>query len=496
MSTVAHRRTAPDWLAHPVGYLGLGLTVAAVLALAARVGLSGAMTVGAALYALPVVLLVLRYPIAVLYLLLGLCFCANGLSRYVDAPFGLMVDGLLALGWAVTLLRRFPRNWDTPGDPRRWPELTQDGFVLSALWFGFVVLELANPDAQSRSAWAYAMRNVGLYQVLTVGLAYFHLRSAKQLRRVLHIILGISVLGALWGIRQKYFWLDAAEEHWLFAEEHATQHILFGELRTFSFYSDAGQFGASQAMAFLMAVVLLIRPPSWRHAVFYAAAFALCFVGFGISGTRGALAVPAAGGLVYLLVSRNTAILAAGVCVMIGSYGLLRYTSVGHGVKQVQRMRTALDPNEPSLLVRLRNQELLGHQLAGKPLGAGIGSSGFWGRRFSPNTIFAQTATDSYYVRLWVETGVVGLGLHLLMLGYFLGVGVHRVWHTLDPVLRHQRAAMLCAFAGMLLASYGNQVFNQFPTALIMSLAVPVMCSAHWEPERAERAVAQAGERT
>ena len=484
MPRAATIRSGAEWLMHPAGMLGLLATVAAVIALGAKVGLAKAATLGVGLYALPVVALAIRFPVVVIYVLVALCFTANGLARYVDAPFGMMVDGLLVLGWVATLLRRFPRNWDTPGDPRAWPELREDGFVLSLLWFGYIVFELGNPAAQSRVAWAYAMRSMGFYQVLTVGLAYFHLRDSRHLKHVLHLFLALSVLGALWGIRQKYFWLDAAEEHWLFAEEHATQHILFGELRTFSFYSDAGQFGASQAMAFLMAGILAVGAPSWRHRAAYAVAFALCFVGFGISGTRGALAVPAAGGMVYLLVSRNTRIFVLGALVMAMSYGVLRYTSLGHGVKQVQRMRTALDPNEPSLLVRLRNQELLSHHLAAKPLGAGVGSSGFWGNRFSPNTIFAQTATDSYYVRLWVETGVVGLALHLFMLGYFLGCGGARVWHTLDPVLRHRRAAMLCGFAGMLLASYGNQVFNQFPTALMVALAVPVLCGGHWRPER------------
>lgn len=479
---------------HPLSLIGFALTAAALVALGAKVGLARAATLSAGLYALPIVALAIRFPVVVIYGLIVLCFTANGLARYVDAPFGMMVDGLLVLGWIATLLRRFPRNMDGRGDPRSWPELREDGFVLSLLWFAFIVLQLANPEAQSRTAWAYAMRSMGFYQVLTVGLAYFHLRESRHLKHVLHIFLAISVLGAIWGIRQKYFWLDAAEEHWLFAEEHATQHILFGELRTFSFYSDAGQFGASQAMAFLVAGILAVGAPSWRHRLAYGLAFGLCFVGFGISGTRGALAVPAAGGMLYLIVSRNTAVFFAGLLAMATTYGLLRYTSVGSGVKQVQRMRTALDPNEPSLLVRLRNQELLSHQLAGKPLGAGVGSSGFWGNRFSPNTIFAQTATDSYYVRMWVETGVVGLALHLAMLGYFLGCGAARTWHTLDPVLKHRRAAMLCGFAGMLLASYGNQVFNQFPTALMVALAVPVMCGGHWRPEHGGEA--EAADRT
>jgi len=457
------------------------MTMVAIVALGFKIGADKTIQLSVLLYAVPIVMLVFRFPILSIYMLLILCFGANGISRYIPAQWGLMIDGTLVLGWMATLARRFPRNLDAEGDPRVWAELKQDGFVLSLLWFMFVLVELVNPEAQSRAAWFYAMRNMGFYQVLAVGLAYFHIRSRGQLKFMLHVIFGISILGALWGIRQKFFWLDAAEEHWLYAEDHATQHILFGELRTFSFYSDAGQFGASQAMIFLMAGIMALKPSSERARIYYIITFIFCFLGFGISGTRGALAVPAAGGLMYLVVSRNIKILILGLAVMIGTYSMLRYTSMFSGVKQVQRMRTALDPNEPSLMVRIRNQEFLGYKLEGKPLGAGIGSSGFWGNRFSPNTVFAQTATDSYYVRVWVETGIVGLSLHLLMLGFFLGGGGYRVWHTTDPVLKHQRASLLCGYAGMLFASYGNGVFNQFPTALIICLAVPVMLSAHWD---------------
>ncbi|MFK8057294.1 MAG: O-antigen ligase family protein [Saprospiraceae bacterium] len=473
-------RSGHDWLTHPIGLLGLVVTMAALIGLGFKVGADKTIQLSILIYVIPMVLVVFRYPVVSIYLLLLLCFGANGISRYIPAQWGLMIDATLVLGWVATLARRFPRNWDTDGDPRTWEELKEDGFVLSLLWFMFILVELGNPDASSREAWFYAMRNMGFYQVLAVGLAYFHIRTRGQLKFMLHVIFGISVVAALWGIRQKYFWIDAAEEHWLYAEEHATQHILFGELRTFSFYSDAGQFGASQAMMFLMAGIMALKPSSERARVFYIITAILCFVGFGISGTRGALAVPAAGGLMYLVVSRNMKILILGLVVMIGTFSILRYTSMFSGIQQVQRMRTALDPNEPSLMVRIRNQEFLGSQLADKPLGAGIGSSGFWGNRFSPNTVFAQTATDSYYVRVWVETGIIGLSLHLLMLGFFLGAGGYRVWHTTDPVLKHQRAALLCGYAGMLFASYGNGVFNQFPTALIICLALPVILSDHW----------------
>ncbi len=479
-------RDAKDWLSHPVGIAGIVLTVLAVVAVGFKLGLAGSLALTVLLYGLPTLLLIVRYPVLSVYLLIAVGFFSNGLSRYVNAPWGLLVDVLLVVGWLATLVRRFPRNYDTPGDPRRWPELTQDGLVLSFLWFAYLILEIANPEVQSREAWLYSMRAVGLYPVLAVGLGYLHLRERHQVRTMLRMILLFSVIGTLWGIRQKFFFLDAAEEHWLYAEDHAPQHVLFGVLRTFSFYSDAGQFGASQAMVLLMAGILAIRPPSEGARVFYITAAVLCFVGFGISGTRGALAVPAAGGMMYLLVSKNAQIFLLGALVMAMSYGLLRYTSVASGIQQVQRMRSALDPEEASLMVRLENQETLRHHLEGKPFGVGIGAAGFWGLRFTPNTIWANTATDSYYVRLWVEAGVIGLGLHLFVLGYVLGAGAYRVWHTADPVFRHERAAMLCGYAGILLACYGNQVLSQFPTALIVYFAIPVVLSDRWaeEPRR------------
>lgn len=476
-------RAPGEWLGHPLGMCGIIVTVAAVVALGLRVGLAGSLALTTVIYGLPLLLLIVRYPILSIYLLVAVAFLANGVGRYVDAPWGLLVDALLVVGWLATLARRFPRNFDTAGDPRNWPELRRDGFVLSLLWFAYLLLEIANPEAESQEAWLYSMRAVGLYPVLAVGLGYFHLRERRHLRTLLWMVLGFSVLGALWGIRQKFFFLDGAERHWLFAEGHARQHVLFGVLRTFSFYSDAGQFGASQAMVLLMACIMAIRPPSEGARAFYLVTATLCLVGFGISGTRGALAVPAAGGMMYLLVSRNAQVFCLGALLMGGAYGLLRYTSVASGVEQVQRMRSALDPEEASLQVRLENQETLRYHLEGKPFGVGVGAAGFWGLRFTPDTIWANTPTDSYYVRLWVETGVVGLALHLFVLGYVLGAGAARVWHTADPVLRHERAALLCGYAGILLASYGNQVLSQFPTALIVYLAIPVLLSDRWSEE-------------
>ena len=108
-------------------------------------------------------------------------------------------------------------------------------------------------------------------------------------------------------------------------------------------------------------------------------------------------------------------------------------------------------------------------------MGGGIGSAGYWGNRFSPNTLLAQTPTDSYYVKIWAETGIIGLCLHVLMLGYFVGKGGVILWNLKDPGLKYQIMAMYCGMVGVLFASYGNQVFSQMPTGMIMSVFRPLI---------------------
>jgi len=53
---------------------------------------------------------------------------------------------------------------------------------------------------------------------------------------------------------------------------------------------------------------------------------------------------------------------------------------------------------------------------------------------------------DSWYVRIWVEMGVVGLSLHLLHLFICLGVGMYNITRIKDPHLRTQMIALAAGF--------------------------------------------------
>jgi hypothetical protein len=139
-------------------------------------------------------------------------------------------------------------------------------------------------------------------------------------------------------------------------------------------------------------------------------------------------------------------------------------------------MRTAFDPNDASLQVRLDNQKILGKYMASRPFGGGIGHGGVKAQRFLPNAFLSQVATDSWYVLVWVEQGIVGLLLHLFILFYTVGKASYKVMFKIrDPLLKLKIMALISGMFGVMVASYGNAVLGGMPTGILIYVSMAIM---------------------
>ena len=424
------------------------------------------MVVGLAIILLPLVLvyltaLMLKPRIGIITIII-FSFFVIGLSRYFAATWGLIVDGLLFLMYLSLFFTAFKRKI-------KWSKAKSQLTLLVSVWMGYAFLQIANPEAVSRVAWFYAMRGIALYQWMIIPLLFLLFNKPKDLKIFLMIWGILSLLGTLKGMQQLFLGVDPFEQRWLDGGGHIT-HVLFGELRIFSFYSDAGQFGASQGhTAVVFGILALFVKKNLKLKLFFIVVALAGIYGMLISGTRGAIAVPAMGGIVYLILKKNIKILLLGAVMGIGVYVFFAHTTILNNNAQIRRMRTAFDPNDASLQVRLANQRKLSTYLASRPLGGGIGATGNWGQRFTPHTFLANTATDSWFVAIWADMGIVGLWLHLFILFFVLVTGAYNAMFRLkDPWLRGQITALTCGLAGIMAASYGNGVFGQFPTGVLM----------------------------
>jgi hypothetical protein len=345
------------------------------------------------------------------------------------------------------------------------------------LWFGYTLFELFNPEARSISAW-FSGRGVSLYMLLTVPLTLLFIDTNKKLNTFLYVWGILSLLATLKGVMQHFWGVDQWERAWLNEGNYKT-HILFGKLRSFSFMSDAGQFGANQAYSAVVAFIVSLSFKDLRKKIFFLTVAVAGLYGMVISGTRGAMSVPIAGLAVFFVLRKNIRVLITGALVLIAVVVFFKFTSIGQGNAQIRRMRTAFDPKDASLMVRLDNQRKLRSYLATRPFGGGIGHAGVKAQRFLPYAFLSNVPTDSGYVLVWAEMGIVGLILLLFILFWVLIKSCYRIMFRIrDPILKLKFAALASGMSGIMVANYGNAVLGQMPTNVLIYISMALLMNS------------------
>lgn len=394
-----------------------------------------------------------------LYVVLVMSFILPILGRYVPSaiPYGLAIDLFLVLGLLMYSVKNYKNvDFNRLKHPIVWMML---------LWMAYIVLQIFNPQAYSFEAWFYSMRGIGLYQLLIFLLLFLTFNAKKDLKPFMYTWLAFSVLGALWGIKQHMFGVSVAEQRWL-NEGGAVTHVLFGKLRIFSYYFDAGTFGAAMGQISLICGIIMMSPLfSKKMRITMGILALLFFYSLMISGTRGALAVPGIGGILYLLLTKNMRILIPGLVVIVLAFSFLKFTKIGQSNYEINRLRTSLDPNNASLNTRVVNRARLTVYLQDKPFGGGLGTTGSWGNRFSPGTWLAHFEPDGLYTRIRAETGLLGRNFYVGIWLVILALGCRLVLRAKDSKRKVYAMAFITAYAGILMANYGNAVMSQFPVS-------------------------------
>ncbi len=406
------------------------------------------------------VVLVFLKPKVGYYMFIIYSFLVAGLTREMaNIPFGLGQDGILLLTWLAVIFHK--------GNRLRLRHLNNDFVWIGVIWFLITVAEIGNPERPSIEGWYYEMRSTTLYWVLSVPLVILLFNKKEDINTFFDFIIIISFIAALYGAKQLFIGPSDAEREWLEAGAKRT-HILFGKLRVFAFYTDAGQFGASQGHVGIMCIILATGPFRTLKKMWYVIAGLVILYGMLISGTRGALFAIVGGGFTFLVLSKQVKVLIIGSILGLGFLGMLKYTSIGSGNAQIQRLRSSVNPDNPSLQVRLVNQKRLKEFLKTKPLGYGVGTIGIWGIKYNKRIPINSIPPDSYFVKVWAEYGIIGLVIWISFMMYILGKSAGIIWNTRDPILRIQLSALCAGCAAILLCSYGNEVINQMPSSMIV----------------------------
>ena len=95
---------------------------------------------------------------------------------------------------------------------------------------------------------------------------------------------------------------------------------------------------------------------------------------------------------------------------------------------------------------------------------------------YKANPFFQDLPSDSWYVLIWMETGIVGLVLYILILIYILIYGIFIIIFKLkSPELKGIVTSIVCGLAGVYVASYSIEIMGQFPNSFIIFICMAII---------------------
>lgn len=411
------------------------------------------------------VLLIYRNPVQAIVLSITAAFFLNfvffRLLKIHDAPIAFVIDGLVFLA-LLTLIIRGEFNFEK----RRIA-------ILLLCWLALCMLEIANPMAASRAAWFRALRDViGLTLPFFIIFSIFKNRPGS-LKVLLNTWIFICALTALYTLIQEFLGYPPWDYAFIIKdEEHFRLLFTWGRLRKISFFTGPMENGVVMALNAVLCIGLAFRAGIRKRekllllVVAVLSAWAMLY-----TGTRTASIIFAMGMFVYVLLSRRKElIIYASIVVFI----LMPYVIIkGGGGAAVQIMSTAFSPMEdPSMQVRLDNQKLVQTYIVKAPFGYGMGSTGYLGRKFSPDTFLGSFPPDSELVRIAIETGFLGLAFWLLFQFLIINKSLDLVMVNDSRFLENFRLVAVAMLFMILLGQYPQEILKFPSIRLIFSILI------------------------
>lgn len=433
----------------------LGITLALLFN---QIGVMAAIVIIPLLFIL--LIRILRQPITLFFFIFTLNYFIMGAARYVDiSGISFLMDILMGCTFVMIIIyTSLMRNIEWKAG---WNVLT----IGSLIWMFYCLAEIYNPSGVVK-AWVLS-RSLAINGFIITLLVSLLFDKYKQIRILLFILAIFTLFAFLKAFIQKRWGFDAAEIVWLNNGGYKT-HLISSGTRYFSFFTDAGNFGSNMGCAGVIFFITAIYVKNRFLTFFYLLVSIAATYALFLSGSRGAMIVPLAGLALFAIVCKNTKVLLGSGFLLACIYVFFVFTDIGNDNQQIRRMRTAFKPTEDaSYNVRKENQKILAAHLKSKPFGEGLGLSGVENQDISIR-LTTQIPHDSWYVKVWVETGIVGIILYLGILFTAIGRGAWILMYRIkDRELRGLLTGLLCGIFGMLISAYGNAFWGQYPTSII-----------------------------
>ncbi|MFA5714044.1 MAG: O-antigen ligase family protein [Bacteroidales bacterium] len=458
-----------EQLERPVWWIAIALLSLSPFVVIFRFGYRVAIPYALIPLALLLLIGLVKKPFKLFLLLLSFTYIVMWIARYATNFYpGVALDFAMATSAAVVVIALIG------GGRELSPRQLGNSFVfLSTIWFLFCLFQYFNPNSSSPIAWVTGVRNLGVYMLVIAIFTSLMVNSLKKIEQFLFIWSLLSLVAIGKALYQKIVGFDSTELYWLYNLGGYKTHILHFGLRYFSIFTDAANFGSGIAFSGVIFSIYALYVEKRALKIYYLAVAALSMYGMLISGTRGSLAVPFVAYALFALLSKKFQLMVLSGVLIFSSIFILKFTDIGNSFTYIRRMRTIFNPDDASLNVRIENQKRLRTYMWQHPFGVGIGMARPGGETYTPDPVVSTIPSDSWYVRVWMEVGIVGLLFHIFILLFTLFKGVYySLFKLKDKRVRGIVTALVCGLAGVYTSAYSLEILGQLPNSIFIFVAI------------------------
>ncbi len=244
-------KTWADWFYHPLGYTGLALLVLILSGIIVKLGSVAAISILFIAIGIPLCLSIINYPVFGVISLMVAAYLVMWLNRMLlDFPAGIIMDGLEVLMIIGFILKhKYDRTWEFLKSPIS---------LMVTLWLIYNILEVINPVAESRMAWLFTIRTLGIV-CLTYFIFMYHIKNVGFIRLIIKTWLILSVFAAFYTIIQEYHGFLAFEKRWLATDgSNSGLYFIGGRWRRFSIFSDPVAAAYNMVISTILCLVLML----------------------------------------------------------------------------------------------------------------------------------------------------------------------------------------------------------------------------------------------
>ena len=383
----------------------------------------------------------------------------------VNFPLGTVMDGmLLLLIINFYVQQKKKKRWDLVSGPMSKAILA---------WIVYNMLEVGNPIAASRLAWVYTIRTCGVV-ALSYYMFIFNIRTKEFMRTIIALWMFFCFVAAWYAFKQEFFGFFQFEENYLHSSALIMQLLFIaGHWRKFSIYSDPVTFAYNMVAAAVFSIGRLTGPVTAKRKFWLILLIFSCLFNMLFSGTRGAFPLVPVALILYAIIKFSKKILIFTIIAAIFIVGLIFVPTAN---QNILRFQSAFRPNEDaSYKVRKYNQSRIKPYIWTHPMGGGLGSTGEWGKKYSPGTYLADFPPDSGYVRTTVETGFIGLTIFVIMIFTILKTGVNNYYKIKDPELKAICLGSTFVIFTFNIGNFPQEAIVQFPSNVHFYIAAALI---------------------